>query len=99
MATVNIVYIEANEITDYSSVISLDKVIASFNITSSALSQATSTAATKNQLALIVVSGGNVWAKAGSAPTASAGNDLLCINGTVTPVTIASGDKIAVIDA
>ena len=67
------------------------------NIATPTISKSTTATASANDLARITPVGGDVYAAAGAAPTAVAGN-LLVIAGTSLVISVAAGDKIAVID-
>ena len=70
-------------------------------ITSSATSQATTASASQaNDVVMIVASGGNVYVNVAAAPTAAAdATSLLILDGERVPLSVNSGDKVAVIDA
>jgi len=69
-------------------------------ITSSGTSQATTLAAANEfQFFEIVATGGNVWIKAGTAPTAAESDDRLVLDGERVHLAAKTGHKIAVIDA
>lgn len=68
-------------------------------ITSSGSSQATSISASDGYW-VVTASGGNVWIKAGSSPTAEAGNDWLILDGQTRDFAVSGPlEKLAVIDA
>lgn len=69
-------------------------------ITSSATSASSSNASPSGTgFCVITVSGGDVWVKFGSAPTAAAGSDWLILEGQTRDFKVAKGTKVAVIDA
>lgn len=69
-------------------------------ITSSATSQSSSAATRGGDVAIVTVSGGNVWVQIGTNPTAASGADWLVLDGQTREFgPIAEGEKIAVIDA
>lgn len=71
-------------------------------ITTSGASQQSSNsvqAADDNEYWVISVSGGDVWVKFGSSPTAAAGDEWLINDGQTREFKALAGDKMAVIDA
>lgn len=68
-------------------------------ITSSAASQQTTITAGNSDVCQITASGGKIWAKFGTNPTASVGNDWLILDGQTREFGLISpGDKVAIID-
>ncbi len=74
------------------------------SLTSSGTSQASTPVSADPQrgaynIMRITSSGGNVWAKFGSSPTAAAGSDWLLVDGVSYDFVVRPGDKVAIIDA
>lgn len=98
MATVNVSFVRTHNLGG--AVVAVSSDAESEVITSSASSQATTIAADNQKvLARIAVSGGNVWIKFGSNPTAASEDVFLLLDGTVEYFSVLEGDKVAVIDA
>lgn len=73
---------------------------ASHVITSSGTSQAATAATRTGDIAVVTVSGGNVWVKIGATPTAASGDEWLVLDGQTREFgPVVSGDAVAVIDA
>lgn len=69
------------------------------DITSSGTSQASAITAQRGEKCQITASGGAIWVKFGSAPTASAGNDHLITDGSTREFGfLETGWKVALID-
>lgn len=100
MATVNVVFAAGGARGTFGSLDVYRGVPASAeNITSSGTSAVSTNAATTGSIARITASGGAVYAKVGSAPTATVGGDWLIPDGASLDLAIPVGYKIAVIDA
>lgn len=70
------------------------------SITSSGTSAASTITAGNDEICQITATGGNVWVKFGSAPTAAAGSDYLILDGQTREFGfVPPGAKVAVIDA
>lgn len=95
MATVNLAFNRPFRDSGFGVV---GSIRASENITSSASSQASSNSFQGDEVCIVTVTGGSVYIKTGSSPTAASG-DLLVLDGSSIPIYSAAGDKIAVIDA
>lgn len=95
MATVNVVLTQSNS----NKPIPRGSVRASEAITSSGSSQQSTGVAQGGEIWSITVSGGNVWVRMGSNPTAAAGDDWLLVDGTTRDFEASANEKVAVIDA
>ena len=96
MATVSIVIGNVNKSVPQAVPVSAEA------ITSTGSSQQSSNsvpAADLNAFWIVTVIGGNVWVKAGSSPTAAAGDVWLISDGQTREWKASAGDKLAVIDA
>jgi hypothetical protein len=71
---------------------------ASENITSSGTSAQSTNTFSDDEVCMITVTGGSVYIKTGSNPTAASG-DFLILDGSSVPVKGSTDHKIAVIDA
>lgn len=97
MATVHVAFSEGNQ--QYVPV-AAKTPSGSEVITSSATSQATTITANNGEFVTITASGGNVWAKIGSSPTAASADEWLILDGQTRNFgPCAAGDTCAVIDA
>jgi hypothetical protein len=98
MATVNVSFVRPHILNG--AVVAASGDAESEAITSSGTSQATTIAADNQKVvARIAVSGGAVWVKFGSAPTAASADKFLVPDGAVEYFSVFTGDKVAVIDA
>ena len=96
MATVSIVIGNVNKSVPQAVPVSAE------TITSTGSSQQSSNAAPTadlNAFWIVTVVGGAVWVKAGSSPTAVAGDDWLISDGQTREWKATAGDKLAVINA
>lgn len=98
MATVHVTFRNAISLGGYG--VSSKTPRKAQTITSSAASQQTTITAMVNEIATISVTGGNIFIAVGQNPTAASGAGDLVIDGTRLELgALASGDKIALINA
>jgi hypothetical protein len=97
MATLNVVLARADGPVPNS------KVVGAQSITTTGSSQQSSVVSGANhnasQFWILTATGGNVWVKFGTNPTAAAGSDWLILDGQTREFKSAAGEKVAVINA
>lgn len=104
MATLSVVVAQTyNPMTGYRNPVPSATALASTSVTTSGTSQQadiTSSGASYGAFWVLTASGGDVWVKFGSDPTAAAGDEWLIVDGQTRDFAIdAYSQKVAVIDA
>lgn len=70
-----------------------------FDITTTGSSQASGTAAAKDGIAQLTITGGDVYVKFGKNPSVTSGTGFLMLDGSTRDFGVRAGYKVAVIDA
>ena len=98
MATVNIKFFKPALLQGAAALMSTNSSTIDETLTSSPVSQSTTNSATGTNYARVVASGGNVWLKFGTNPTAVTGTGHLLIEGIPEFFYVENGFKVAVVD-